>query len=208
MRLNGEIDALTVMGISPVRFVVAPALFGLIISLPILVAVANVASFSGRRDLYPCGLGHPGSWRIGQIFCHFGRYGAFLWQGGYFFHSDFPYRDLHGPESVWRGRGSGPLYDLICCDMHCGELSLLILYLLWCCRFMMARATDKQTTKPKQPRHPVLDIINLVGGYEGTAVIKDCSMQVPKGEIVVIMGGSGSGKSTFLKHLIGLEKDE
>ena len=32
-----------------------------------------------------------GSWRIGQIFCHchFGRYGAFLWQGGYFFHSDF-----------------------------------------------------------------------------------------------------------------------
>ena len=45
MRLNGEIDALTVMGISPVRFVVAPALIGLIISLPVLVAVANVAAF-------------------------------------------------------------------------------------------------------------------------------------------------------------------
>ena len=38
MRLNGEIDALTVMGISPVRFIVAPALLGLLISLPILVA--------------------------------------------------------------------------------------------------------------------------------------------------------------------------
>ena len=70
----------------------------------------------------------------------------------------------------------------------------------------MAQATDKQTAKPKQPRHPVLDIINLVGGYEGTAVIKDCSMQVQKGESVVIMGGSGSGKSTFLKHLIGLKE--
>ena len=46
MRLNGEIDALTVMGISPVRFVVAPALLGLLISLPILVAVANLAAFT------------------------------------------------------------------------------------------------------------------------------------------------------------------
>lgn len=51
MRLNGEIDALTVMGISPVRFIVAPALFGLLISLPILVAVATVASL-GAGQLY------------------------------------------------------------------------------------------------------------------------------------------------------------
>lgn len=51
MRLNGEIDALMVMGISPIRFVVAPALIGLFISLPLLVAVANVAAF-GAAQLY------------------------------------------------------------------------------------------------------------------------------------------------------------
>ena len=51
MRLNGEIDALTVMGISPTRFVVAPSLLGLIISLPILVAIANLAAF-GAAGLY------------------------------------------------------------------------------------------------------------------------------------------------------------
>ena len=49
MRLNGEIDALTVMGISPVRFIVAPALIGLLISLPILVAVATVASLTAGQ---------------------------------------------------------------------------------------------------------------------------------------------------------------
>ena len=49
MRLNGEIDALTVMGISPVRFIVAPALFGLLISLPILVGVATVASLTAGQ---------------------------------------------------------------------------------------------------------------------------------------------------------------
>ena len=51
MRLNGEIDALTVRGISPIRFGVAPALLGLVISLPVLVAVANVAAF-GAAGLY------------------------------------------------------------------------------------------------------------------------------------------------------------
>ena len=48
-------------------------------------------------------------------------------------------------------------------------------------------------------------VTNLTGGYNGTAVIHNCNMQIAAGEIVVIMGGSGSGKSTFLRHLIGLK---
>ena len=51
MRLNGEIDALSVMGISPMRYVVAPSLIGLVVSLPVLVALANLAAF-GAAGLY------------------------------------------------------------------------------------------------------------------------------------------------------------
>lgn len=50
-----------------------------------------------------------------------------------------------------------------------------------------------------------ISISGLTGGYNGQPVIHDCSMQINHGEIVVIMGGSGSGKSTFLRHLIGLK---
>jgi len=50
-----------------------------------------------------------------------------------------------------------------------------------------------------------ITVTSLTGGYDGTPVIHDCSMYVGAGEIVVIMGGSGSGKSTFLRHLIGLK---
>ena len=50
-----------------------------------------------------------------------------------------------------------------------------------------------------------ITVTNLTGGYNGTAVIHNCNMQIASGEIVVIMGGSGSGKSTFLRHLIGLK---
>ena len=51
-----------------------------------------------------------------------------------------------------------------------------------------------------------ITVSNLMGGYNGTPVIHGCNMQIASGEIVVIMGGSGSGKSTFLRHLIGLKE--
>ena len=53
---------------------------------------------------------------------------------------------------------------------------------------------------------PPIKVKSLQGGYNGQAVIHDCSMDIKAGEIVVIMGGSGSGKSTFLRHLIGLKE--
>ena len=51
-----------------------------------------------------------------------------------------------------------------------------------------------------------ISVSNLMGGYNGTPVIHGCNMEIASGEIVVIMGGSGSGKSTFLRHLIGLKE--
>ena len=53
---------------------------------------------------------------------------------------------------------------------------------------------------------PPIIVENLQGGYNGIPVIHGCNMEIAQGEIVVIMGGSGSGKSTFLKHLIGLKE--
>lgn len=47
---------------------------------------------------------------------------------------------------------------------------------------------------------------NLVAAFGDTVVLRDVSLNVAPGEIMVIMGGSGSGKSTFLRHLLGLLK--
>jgi len=41
--------------------------------------------------------------------------------------------------------------------------------------------------------------------YGGNLVLKGIDVQVERGEIFVIMGPSGSGKSVLLKHMIGLE---
>ena len=51
---------------------------------------------------------------------------------------------------------------------------------------------------------PPLAVHGLTLGYGDRVVLKDVAFSVKRGEIFVIMGGSGSGKSTVLRHLIGL----
>ena len=53
---------------------------------------------------------------------------------------------------------------------------------------------------------PPIEVRDLTMRYDSTVVMQDLSFRVGRGEVFVIMGGSGGGKSTLLKHLIGLKK--
>ena len=50
-----------------------------------------------------------------------------------------------------------------------------------------------------------VEVRNLRKNYDSQEVLKGIDFKVEPGEIFVIMGPSGSGKSVLLKHLIGLE---
>src|SRR3954470_12805601 len=50
-----------------------------------------------------------------------------------------------------------------------------------------------------------VEVIGLKKSFDGRQVLKGISFTVERGEIFVIMGPSGSGKSVLLKHIIGLE---
>ena len=50
-----------------------------------------------------------------------------------------------------------------------------------------------------------VEVRGLRKSYGGHPVLKVIDFSVARGEIFVIMGPSGSGKSVLLKHIIGLE---
>src|SRR5438552_18062474 len=51
---------------------------------------------------------------------------------------------------------------------------------------------------------PTISLQHLHKSFNGRPVLRDLSIDVEKGESVVIVGGSGTGKSVTLKHIIGL----
>ena len=55
---------------------------------------------------------------------------------------------------------------------------------------------------------PFISLQNLWKSFDGRKVLCDMSIDVDQGESLVIVGGSGTGKSVTLKHIIGLLKPD
>jgi len=55
---------------------------------------------------------------------------------------------------------------------------------------------------------PVIELENLHKSFGDKVVLHDMSIDVERGESLVIVGGSGTGKSVTLKHIIGLLKPD
>ncbi len=52
----------------------------------------------------------------------------------------------------------------------------------------------------------MINIEALHRSFDGNAVLKGISLEIKKGEVTALIGGSGSGKSVLLKHVAGLLK--
>jgi phospholipid/cholesterol/gamma-HCH transport system ATP-binding protein len=65
-------------------------------------------------------------------------------------------------------------------------------------------ATTASGDAPPHAAEPVIRVVGLTAGYDDLVLLKDVSFEVRSGEVFAILGGSGGGKSTLLKHMIGL----
>src|SRR6186713_1579436 len=52
----------------------------------------------------------------------------------------------------------------------------------------------------------MIEMDNVSKWYGPVQVLKDCTLKVAKGEVVVVCGPSGSGKSTLIRTVNGLER--
>ncbi len=57
-------------------------------------------------------------------------------------------------------------------------------------------------------RVAMIKIVDLHKSYEAQPVLKGINLDISDGELVFILGESGSGKSVLLRHLIGLERPD
>jgi phospholipid/cholesterol/gamma-HCH transport system ATP-binding protein len=58
----------------------------------------------------------------------------------------------------------------------------------------------------KQKNTPHIRVTDLTMAYGDFVIQKDLNFTINRGEIFIIMGGSGCGKTTLLRHLIGLKR--
>ncbi len=54
------------------------------------------------------------------------------------------------------------------------------------------------------PADTIIRVVDLYAGYDDVAILENVNFDVRRGEVFGILGGSGGGKSTLLKHMIGL----
>ncbi|HIE43294.1 MAG TPA: ABC transporter ATP-binding protein [Candidatus Omnitrophica bacterium] len=57
-------------------------------------------------------------------------------------------------------------------------------------------------------REIVISVRNLSKSFNDRPVLKNINLDIYKGEVLVVMGGSGCGKSTFLRCLIGVHQPD
>ena len=63
----------------------------------------------------------------------------------------------------------------------------------------------ERASLPPPQGSPIIKVANLTMGWGDLILQKDCNFVVNRGDIFVILGGSGCGKSTMMRYLIGLE---
>ncbi len=68
------------------------------------------------------------------------------------------------------------------------------------------RTTSQEAAAGSESGEPIIEVDSLVRRYGPQTVLDGISFRVYSGDTFVIMGGSGCGKSTVLRHLIGTEK--
>lgn len=57
-----------------------------------------------------------------------------------------------------------------------------------------------------EPAPPIIRVKNLVKRFGDLTVLDGINITIPQGKITVIMGGSGCGKTTLLRHLVALHQ--
>lgn len=67
------------------------------------------------------------------------------------------------------------------------------------------RAVERGEDRRRYVRTPFVEFVDVSKAYGTKHVLRGANLQVFRGEVLVILGGSGTGKSVTLRQMLGLE---
>lgn len=70
----------------------------------------------------------------------------------------------------------------------------------------MSEAVSNPSLRAKPVKDPIIKVTNLTIGWDTNILQRDANFEVERGTIFAVLGGSGCGKSTMLRYLVGLEQ--
>ena len=217
MKMREEIDALQVMGLRAMEVLIVPRLLGLIISLPLLTFIADMAGIAGRR-------GDGSALRRLEP----GRLSARP-AGGDRHRNLFrrPHQGpVHGPDHRsdrrdrrTQGRGIGgvarPSGHSVRRqgDLHGHRRRRTFRGVLRGHPFLgvwildsavLDFAPSRQVVEPEPVAVPAIRVRDLVVGFGDKIIMEGLDLDVRKGEVMGFVGGSGMGKSVLTRAILGL----
>ena len=64
--------------------------------------------------------------------------------------------------------------------------------------------SSPQISAARSLADPMISVIGLYKSFGEKEVLRGIDLEIGRGESLMLVGGSGAGKSVFIKHLIGL----
>ncbi len=69
-------------------------------------------------------------------------------------------------------------------------------------------ATEAEAAARRAEVEPAVEVVDLYKSFGPHQVLRGVDLSIPKNRITVLIGGSGSGKSVIMKHIIGIFKPD
>ena len=183
MRISEQIDALTVMALNPTRYLVVPPIVAGLLTFPLMTALFDVVGIFGGYLVSVELLGLSSGTYFGEMQNFVDMTDIMTGSEVALFRRDRQL-GLHLQGLPLRARGRGVARH------HPGRRAVVGL--------------DPGLGLLPGVVAPVIRVEDLHRSFVGQRVLRVLTLQVAPGEIMVVIGRSGGGKSVLLKHLLGL----
>ena len=196
MRITEQIDALTVMALNPMRYLVVPTLVAGVIALPLLAWVFDVVGIYGGYLVAVKLFGMSSGTYFGQIqaFLDTGDIWVGFWKALVVRARHHVGRLLQGLPRRPRRRGRGARHD------RGGRAGVG--------PDPRARLLPGLGAAVTGTPAPAIRVEGLRKRFGSQEVLRGVDLEIAPSELMVVIGRSGGGKSVLLRHLLGLVRPD